>query len=287
MAMGDYLATEIALDQADGLLSRREAIRRLGLLGLSTAAASSLLAACSSGSSTPPPTPTGPAAPGQAGYDVTASLARATPVSYPGPAGTITGAYAVAAAPRGALLVIRENTGLTNHIKAATGRLAGDGYTALAPDLLSRAGGTAAVPNATASLAVAPEGDLIADLQRSVEELGRRNPGVPLGVIGFCFGGGLLWRLLEAGAPTLRAAVPFYGPAPPSPNFAGTRAAVLGIFAGLDKRVDAGIEPLDQALAAAGSPTRWSSSPKSTMRSSTTPERGSAWPGRPRPTSRR
>ncbi|WP_018332622.1 dienelactone hydrolase family protein [Actinomycetospora chiangmaiensis] len=252
MALGDYLAGEIALDQADGLLSRREAIRRLGLLGLSTAAASSLLAACASEPSTPPPPPTGPAAPGQAGYDVAASFARTTPVSYPGPAGTITGGYAVAAAPRGALLVIHENTGLTNHIKAVTGRLAGDGYTALAPDLLSRSGGTAAVPDATAALAAAPEADLIADLQSSVEELGRRNPGVPLGVIGFCFGGGLLWRLLEAGAPTLRAAVPFYGPAPQSPNFTGTRAAVLGIFAALDKRVDAGIQPLDQALAAAG-----------------------------------
>ena len=40
-----YLAEEIAEDHADGLVSRREALRRLGLLGLSSAAAASVLAA--------------------------------------------------------------------------------------------------------------------------------------------------------------------------------------------------------------------------------------------------
>jgi carboxymethylenebutenolidase len=39
-----YLAEGIAEDHADGLVSRREALRRLGLLGLSGAAAASLLA---------------------------------------------------------------------------------------------------------------------------------------------------------------------------------------------------------------------------------------------------
>ena len=40
-----YLAEEVAEDHADGLVSRREALRRLGLLGLGGAAAASLLAA--------------------------------------------------------------------------------------------------------------------------------------------------------------------------------------------------------------------------------------------------
>ena len=39
-----YLAEEIAEDYEDGLVSRREALRRLGLLGLTGAAAASLLA---------------------------------------------------------------------------------------------------------------------------------------------------------------------------------------------------------------------------------------------------
>ncbi len=41
-----YLAEEVALDHADGLLSRREALRRLGMLGFGAVAAGSLLAAC-------------------------------------------------------------------------------------------------------------------------------------------------------------------------------------------------------------------------------------------------
>jgi carboxymethylenebutenolidase len=48
MALRSYLATEIAIDHADGLLSRRDALHKLGLLGLTTVAASSLLASCSS-----------------------------------------------------------------------------------------------------------------------------------------------------------------------------------------------------------------------------------------------
>ena len=42
MALRTYLATEIALDHADGLLTRRDALHKLGLLGLTTAAASTV-----------------------------------------------------------------------------------------------------------------------------------------------------------------------------------------------------------------------------------------------------
>ena len=43
-----YLAEEVAEDHADGIITRREAMRRLGLLGLGAAAATTLLAACGS-----------------------------------------------------------------------------------------------------------------------------------------------------------------------------------------------------------------------------------------------
>src|SRR5215217_5266913 len=46
MAFQQYLAEEVAIDHADGVLSRREALRRLGLLGVGVPAASALLAAC-------------------------------------------------------------------------------------------------------------------------------------------------------------------------------------------------------------------------------------------------
>jgi carboxymethylenebutenolidase len=256
MAMRDYLATEIALDHAEGHITRREALHRLGLLGLSTVAASGLLAACASAAETPAPSPAPPAPSAPAanpGYDVAAALGRTSTVTFGGSAGQISGAYAVpTGTPRGAVLVVHENRGLTDHIRAVAGRLAGDGYAALAPDLLSRVGGTQAAQDPTAALGKIAEADLIADLQTSVQELGRRQPGVPRAAIGFCFGGGMVWRLLDAGAPDLAAAVPFYGPSPDNPAFDGTRAAVLGVFAEKDARVNAGREKLDAALTAAG-----------------------------------
>ena len=45
--------------------------------------------------------------------------------------------------PRGGVLVIHENRGLTDSIRTIAGRLAGSGYSALAIDLLSEEGGTA------------------------------------------------------------------------------------------------------------------------------------------------
>jgi carboxymethylenebutenolidase len=253
MALRDYLATEVALDHADGHLSRREALKKLGLLGLSTVAATGLLAACAEQTppASAPPTQATPAA--NPGYDVAAAIARTSAVTFPGTAGTLTGAYAApSGTPPGAVLIVHENKGLTDFIRAVTGRFAGDGYAALAPDLLSRVGGTAAAPDATAALGNIGGADLVADLRSGLDELGRRHPGVPLAAVGFCFGGGMVWQLLDAGASNLAVAVPFYGPVPDNPTFTGNRAAVLGIFAGLDNRVNAGMGKADAALTAAG-----------------------------------
>jgi carboxymethylenebutenolidase len=264
MALREYLATEVALDHADGHLSRREALQKLGLLGLSAAAASSLLAACTSasgptaapagaGSSAAAPSGTPPTPSSAPDYDVSAALARSAAITFPGGTGTMSGAFAAAAAsPRGAVLVVHENRGLTDHIKAVGGRLAGDGYSTLAPDLLSRAGGTGAVPDPTAALGQISTADLVTDLRSALTELGRRVPGARLGVIGFCFGGGMVWQLLNSGPSDLAAAVPFYGPAPDNPTFTGAKAAVLGIFAEKDARVNAGRDKLERALTAAG-----------------------------------
>ena len=60
-----------------------------------------------------------------------------------GPGGrTLQGAWAAADEPRGGVLVVHENRGLTDHIRSVAGRLAASGYSALAVDLLSEEGGT-------------------------------------------------------------------------------------------------------------------------------------------------
>lgn len=147
-----------------------------------------------------------------------------TPITWPGPNGQLQGAWAQAASPRGAVLVIHENKGLNDWVRSVAGRLAGIGYSALAIDLLSEEGGTATFTDpaaATAALGKIAPDRFVADLKSGLDEVARRAPGQKLGVVGFCFGGGLTWQLLAAGEPRLSAAVPFYGPLPDNPNFSG------------------------------------------------------------------
>jgi len=254
-----YIAEEIATDHVDGLLSRREALRRLALLGMGTAAASTLIAACAtdkpktaaSSSSPAPATPTSASPP-----PGMASALPTTPITWAGPTGQLQGAWAQAGTPRGAVLVIHENKGLNDWGRSVAGRLAGIGYSALAIDLLSEEGGTATFTDpaaATAALGKIAPARFIADLKSGLDEVARRSPDQKLAVVGFCFGGGLVWQLLAAGEPRLAAAVPFYGPLPDNPNFAGSKnAAVLGLYGALDQRVTSSEPAAKAALDQAG-----------------------------------
>jgi carboxymethylenebutenolidase len=249
MAFQRYLAEEVAIDLADGMVSRREALRRLALLGLGLPAASALLAACGAEGEPDPPASSAAAAPPGPAVATEA-------VSFPGPEGrTLQGALAPADRPRGAVLVIHENRGLTDHIRSVAGRLAASGYSALAIDLLSAEGGTAAVGDeggAMAALSGAPQERLVADMRAGLDELERRAPDQKLGAIGFCFGGGMTWLLLASGEPRLAAAAPFYGPLPDDADFSGSSAAVLGIYAEQDDRVNASRDAAAAALERAG-----------------------------------
>lgn len=255
-----YIAEEIATDHVDGLLSRREAMRRLALLGVSATAATALIAACGNQkksaetSTSAPATSTSAAAstppPGMANAVAT------EPITWAGPNGELRGAWAAAAAPRGGVLVIHENKGLNSWVASVAGRLAGAGYSALAVDLLSEEGGTATFTDpaqATAALGKVAPDRFVADLRSGLDELARRVPDKKLAVIGFCFGGGLTWQLLAAGEPRLAAAAPFYGPLPDNPDFAGSKqTAVLAFYGALDNRVTSSEGAAKEALDKAG-----------------------------------
>jgi carboxymethylenebutenolidase len=239
-----YLAEEIAEDHADGLISRREALRRLGLLGLGGATAASLLAAILADEA-------------RAGVraaarrrtvdaskpDVEAAARPTREIVFRGPRGRkLMGSWAAAAQPRGGVLVIHENRGLNDSIRRIAGRLAASGYSALAIDLLSEEGGTGSFADeseAMAALGAAPPSRFVADMKAGITELRRRLPGKRVAATGFCFGGGMTWLLLASKESRLAAAVPFYGPFPEGGDLAGAKAAVLGIYAGLDSRVNA------------------------------------------------
>jgi carboxymethylenebutenolidase len=254
VALGDYLAGEVAQDFADGLLTRREALRRLGLLGLSLTGAGALLAACGDdgdGDTAQAPAPTstasGPPASGDA-PDV---------IRFRGREGELQAAYAAPGRTKASVLVIHENGGLTPHFHDLVRRLAGEGFAALCVDLLSSVGGTGSLGDpamAPAALATAPMDRLLGDLRAGIDELGRRVPGQKVGAVGFCFGGGLTWNLLATGEDRLAAAAPFYGPAPENADFRRAKAAVLAVYGELDSRVNATRERAAAALAAAGLP---------------------------------
>jgi carboxymethylenebutenolidase len=256
--IGKYLTDEVVVDYADGLINRREALRRLSLLGVGATVGAAMLAACGrdepSGTTTTPTTaastPTSAAPSGPSALPTQA-------ITFAGPESrTLQGAWAAASSPRGTVLVIHENRGLTNHIKSVAGRLAASGYSALAIDLLSEEGGTAKFTDpaqATAALNAAPSGRFVADMKAGVDELVRRTPDRKPGVVGFCFGGGMVWSLLAAGEPRLRAAAPFYGPLPSGADLSGSRnAAVLAIYAELDSRVNASRDAAKAAMEKAG-----------------------------------
>jgi carboxymethylenebutenolidase len=247
-----YLAEEVAEDLADGIITRREAMRRLGLLGLSASAASVLLTGFASA---PAPAAARSMAHGDRGAVTTwAPIARER-ITFPGPRGTLMADWAAALEPRGGVLVIHENRGLTPHISMVAGRLAASGYSALAIDLLSEEGGTGAFPGeaevAAALATIAPE-RFVADMKAGVTELRRRVGRRKLAAIGFCFGGNMVWRLLTSGERRLAAAAPFYGPFPEGGQLNGTRAAVLGVYGALDTRVNASQPAAQAALEAAG-----------------------------------
>ena len=257
-----YLAEEVAEDHADGIITRREALRRLGLLGLGAGVASALLTAA-------PPAAAGRGSHGgrhesrgshggHAGHHGRASSTEWAPVpteaiTFPGPLGTLLGAWAPAERPRGGILVIHENRGLTDHIRSVAGRFAATGYSSLAIDLLSEEGGTGSFTDEAqiaAVLASVPPERFVGDMQAAVTELGRRLPRKGLAAVGFCFGGAMVWQLLTAER-RLAAAAPFYGPFPEGGVLQRSDTAVLAVYGGLDARVNATRDAAEAALRAA------------------------------------
>jgi carboxymethylenebutenolidase len=231
-----YLAEEVAEDHVDGIITRREAMRRLALLGVTGSAATGLLGAAAACGATPK----APAS-SKGGKAAAWGPVAIQPITFAGPRGQLQAAWAPAGAKaRGAVLVIHENRGLTDHIRTVAGRFAASGYAALALDLLSEEGGTAALAGEAevgAALSAAPPARFDADMKAAVTELRRRARGKRLAAIGFCFGGGMVWRLLAAGEKRLAAAAPFYGPFPEGGRLRSARAAVLAVYGGLDARV--------------------------------------------------
>lgn len=153
---------------------------------------------------------------------------------------------------RPAIIVIHENRGLNDHIRDVARRVAKAGYVAIAPDLMSPMGGTAKASQAgeiPEQIRTIPPETHMENMLATLEFL-KRIPTVRtdrIGCTGFCFGGGITFRFLTA-TKDIKAAVPYYGIAPPLEDVHKVNATIHAMYAENDARINASLPPLEQAM---------------------------------------
>jgi len=177
-------------------------------------------------------------------------------IKYRSGSDTITAylAYPERPDPAPAVIVIHEIFGVSDFIRQTTEQLAKDGFVAIAPDLLSRTGGTPAAGDSARRMIVAlPPDQVTADLDAARAYLKglRAVRANAIGVIGFCWGGGQSFRY-ATNTPELKAFVVCYGPSPNPADMAKIRAKGLGVYAENDARINAGLNDAAAAMKAAG-----------------------------------
>jgi carboxymethylenebutenolidase len=226
-----------------GQLDRRGFLSQAGRYAVGGATAASLLTALS---------------PSFAAQVVAPTDARikGTYVEYPSPQGygTMRGYLVQPANAKGKLpvvLVVHENRGLNPHIEDIARRLAVDGFIAFAPDALFPLGGYPGDEDKARELfakldAAKTRADFVAAAGYAKA---LPNSNGHLGVVGFCFGGGIA-NYLATVLPDLRAAVPFYGAQPPASEVAKIKAHLLIHDAEKDTRIRAGWPAFEEALKA-------------------------------------
>jgi len=183
---------------------------------------------------------------------------RTDTVEFPSPKGSGTAkGYlaqpAAAQAKRACIVVIHENRGLSPYIKDVARRLAAEGYTAIAPDVLAPLGGYPGDEDKARELfAKLDPAKRTEDLMAAVDWVRARGDcNGRIGAIGFCFGGGIV-NQIAVRYPDLSAGVPFYGAQPKPEDAAKIKAPLLLHYAENDDGINKGIPAYEEALKAAG-----------------------------------
>ncbi|RFC36483.1 MAG: carboxymethylenebutenolidase [Candidatus Nitrotoga sp. SPKER] len=193
-------------------------------------------------------------------YQVASNDPRITTnyVEYPSPQGygKLRGYLAQPAQTKAKLpviLVVHENRGLNPHIEDIARRLALDNFITFAPDALYPLSGYPGDEDKARELfskldQTKTKEDFVAAfgfLKKFPEGNGK------VGVVGFCYGGGIA-NFLATRLPDLDAAVPFYGGQPSNEDVAKIRASLLLHYAEKDDRITGGWPKYEAALKAAG-----------------------------------
>lgn len=152
-----------------------------------------------------------------------------------------------------AVMVIHENRGLNPHIEDVTRRMALEGFLAFAPDALAPLGGTPT--DADKAREMFQKLDTQKNLKNFTNAFdvikSRKDCSGKLGVIGFCWGGGMA-NLMAVHVPDLKAACPFYGRQADVADVPKIKAALQLHYAGQDERINAGIPAYEEALKKSG-----------------------------------
>jgi carboxymethylenebutenolidase len=178
-------------------------------------------------------------------------------LEYPSPqgSGTMKGYLAVPATMKGklpAVLVVHENRGLNPHIEDVARRVALANFVAFAPDALAPLGGYPGDEDkARALFPKLDQAKTREDFVAAVNYLkGRPDSTGKVGVVGFCYGGGIA-NLLATRIPDLGGAVPFYGGQPAAEQVPNIKAPLLIHYAENDERINAAWPAYETALKAA------------------------------------
>jgi carboxymethylenebutenolidase len=226
-------------DYTNGLLDRREFIKKLAIVAGSTAAAVALLPLVDNK------------------YAQAQIVPKDDPrlhvenIKYPGETGDVLAHFA---RPKGdeklpGVIVIHENRGLNPHTEEVARRVAIEGFLAIAPDALSPFGGTPEdVNEARAQMRKLDRESTLRNYLAAVKYLKTHPQSTgKVGCTGFCWGGGVT-NQVAVNSPDLKAAVPFYGRQPASEDVPKIKASLLIHYAGLDERINKGIPEFEAAL---------------------------------------
>ncbi len=176
-------------------------------------------------------------------------------ITYQSPkgGGTIKGLLSMPADTKkkklGGVVVVHENRGLNPHIEDIGRRVALAGFISLAPDALTPLGGYPGNDDDGRALqSKRDRNEMLEDFIAAYDYLkDHKNCNGKVGVVGFCFGGGIC-NAMAVRIPDLAASVPFYGGQPAVEDVPKIKAPLLIHYAGLDTRINDGWPAYEAAL---------------------------------------
>lgn len=152
------------------------------------------------------------------------------------------------------VIVVHENRGLNPYIEDVARRVAVAGFVAFAPDALFPLGGYPGNDDKGKEMQARRDpAQMVEDFIAAAQWLAV-HPACngKVGVVGFCYGGGMANTLAVRLPDLIKAAVPFYGRQPAAEDVPKIKAALLIHNAELDTRVNEGWPAYEAALKQAG-----------------------------------